>query len=75
MKDLHLLVEVGSTVVAVVLVAEATWGCRRCVVWTEASRMNREVAARCSEGYPCLQEAELSARRTAASFRRFLSSP
>jgi hypothetical protein len=44
-------------------------------VWTEASRMNREVAARCSEGYPCLREAELSARRTAASFRRFLSSP
>jgi hypothetical protein len=28
-------------------------------VWTEASRMNREVAARCSEGYPCLREAEL----------------
>jgi hypothetical protein len=27
----HLLVEVGSTVVAVVLVAEATRGCRRCV--------------------------------------------
>jgi hypothetical protein len=27
----HLLVEVGSTVVAVVLVAEATQGCRRCV--------------------------------------------
>jgi hypothetical protein len=36
--------------------------------------MNREVAARCSEGYPCLREAELSARRTAASSRRFLSS-
>jgi hypothetical protein len=44
-------------------------------VWTEASRMNREVAARCSGGYPCLREAELSARRTAASSRRFLSSP
>jgi hypothetical protein len=44
-------------------------------VWTEASRMNREVAARCSEGYPYLREAELSARRTAASSRRFLSSP
>jgi hypothetical protein len=43
--------------------------------WTEASRMNREVAARCSEGNPCLREAELSARRTAASSRRFLSSP
>jgi hypothetical protein len=44
-------------------------------VWTEASRMNREVAARCSEGYPCLREAELSPRRAAASSRRFLSSP
>jgi hypothetical protein len=43
-------------------------------VWTEASRMNREVATRCSVGYPCLREAELSARRTAASSRRFLSS-
>jgi hypothetical protein len=27
----HLLVEVGSMVAAVVLVAEATWGYRRCV--------------------------------------------
>jgi hypothetical protein len=27
----HLLIEVGSTVAAVVLVAEATQGCRRCV--------------------------------------------
>jgi hypothetical protein len=36
--------------------------------------MNREVAARCSGGYPCLREAELSARRTVASSRRFLSS-
>jgi hypothetical protein len=43
--------------------------------WTEASRMNREVAARCSEGNPCLRKAELLARRTAASSRRFLSSP
>jgi hypothetical protein len=57
----HLLVEVGLTVAAVVLVAEATRGCRRCVasrvrpVWTEASRMNREVAARCYGGYPCLR--------------------
>jgi hypothetical protein len=75
----HLLVEVGSTVAAVVLVAEATWGSgvvsRVRPVWTEASRMNREVAERCSGGYPCLREAELSARRTAASSRRFLSSP
>jgi hypothetical protein len=37
--------------------------------------MNREVAARCSGGHPCLREAELSARRTAASSKRFLSSP
>jgi hypothetical protein len=28
---MHLLVEVGSTVAVVVLVAEATQGCRRCV--------------------------------------------
>jgi hypothetical protein len=37
--------------------------------------MNREVAARCSGGYPCLWEAELLAHRTATSSRRFLSSP
>jgi hypothetical protein len=55
----HPLVEVGPTVAVMVLVAEAT----------------REVAARCSEGYPCLREAELSARRTAAPSRRFLNSP
>jgi hypothetical protein len=77
--SVHLLVEVGSTVATVVLVAEATRGRRRgvrvCPVWTEASRMNREVAAQCSGGYPCLREAELSARRTSASSRRFLSSP
>jgi hypothetical protein len=34
-----------------------------------------EDVARCSEGHPRLREAELSARRTAASSRRFLSSP
>jgi hypothetical protein len=28
--SVHLIVEVGSTVAAVVLVAEATRGCRRC---------------------------------------------
>jgi hypothetical protein len=28
----HLIIEVGSTVAAVVLVAEATWGCRRSVL-------------------------------------------
>jgi hypothetical protein len=37
--------------------------------------MSREVVARCSGGYPCLREAELLARRTATSSRRFLSSP
>jgi hypothetical protein len=37
--------------------------------------MSREDVARCSEGHPCLQEAELSARRTAAFSRRPLSSP
>jgi hypothetical protein len=44
-------------------------------VWTEASRLSREVVARCSGGHPCLREAELLARQTAASSRRFLSSP
>jgi hypothetical protein len=44
-------------------------------VWTEAFRMCWEGAARCSEGSPRLQEAELSACRTAASSRRPLSSP
>jgi hypothetical protein len=43
----HLLIEVGSTVVAVVLVAEATRAAgavsRVRPVWTEASRMKREV--------------------------------
>jgi hypothetical protein len=37
--------------------------------------MIREVVVRCSGGHSCLWEAELSARRTAASSRRFLSSP
>jgi hypothetical protein len=37
--------------------------------------MKREVATRCSGGYPYLQEAELSAHQTATSSRRFLSSP
>jgi hypothetical protein len=74
----HLLVEVGSTVAAVVLVAEATWGCRRCV--PRAPGVDRgfphESGSRGAmlRGYPCLREAELSARRTVASSRRFLSS-
>jgi hypothetical protein len=75
----HLLVEAGSTVAVVVLVAEVTRAAgvasRVRPVWTEASRMNREVAARCPGGHPCLREAELSARRTATSSRGFLSSP
>jgi hypothetical protein len=37
--------------------------------------MHREDVARCSEGHPRLREVELSARRTAASSRRSLSSP
>src|SRR5688572_7507827 len=75
----HLLVEAGSTVAAVVLVAEATRGCRRRV--PRAPGVDRgllhESRSRCAMlwGYPCLREAELSARRTAASSRRFLSSP
>jgi hypothetical protein len=75
----HLIVEVGSTVVAVVLVAEATRGRRRCV--PRAPSVDRgfphESGSRGAmlRGYPCLREAELSARRTAASSRRFLSSP
>jgi hypothetical protein len=77
--SVHLLVEVGSTVAAVVLVAEATWGCRRCV--PRAPGVDRgfphESGSRGAmlRGYPCLREAELSSRRTAASSRRFLSSP
>jgi hypothetical protein len=75
----HLLVEVGSTVAAVVLVAEATRGCRRCI--PRAPGVDRgfphESGSRDAmlRGYPCLREAELSARRTATSSRRFLSSP
>jgi hypothetical protein len=74
----HLLVEVGSTVAAVVLVAEATRGCRRCI--SRAPSVDRgfphESGSRGAmlRGYPCLREVELSARRTAASSRRFFSS-
>jgi hypothetical protein len=75
----HLLVEAGSTVAVVVLVAEATRGRRRCV--PRAPGVDRgfphelESCGVMLWGYPCLWEAELSARRTAASSRRFLSSP
>jgi hypothetical protein len=75
----HPLVEVGSAVAAMVLVAEAARGRRRCVPRAPGvdrgfprESGSRDVMLR---GYPCLQEAELSARRTAASSRRFLSSP
>jgi hypothetical protein len=75
----HLIVEVDSTVAAAVLVAEVTRGRRRC--GPRAPGVDRgfphESGSRGTmlRGYPCLREAELSARRTAASSRRFLSSP
>jgi hypothetical protein len=75
----HLLVEAGSTIAAVVLVVEATRGCRRRV--PRAPGVDRGLPhksrSRCAmlQGHPCLWEAELSARRTAASSKRFLSSP
>jgi hypothetical protein len=75
----HPLVEVGSTVAAMVLVAKAARGRRRCV--PRAPGVDRgfphESGSRGAmlRGYPCLREAELTARRTAASSRRFLSSP
>jgi hypothetical protein len=50
----HLFVETGSTVAAMVLLPRrpgvAGVASRVRPVWTEASRMNREVAARCSGG-------------------------
>jgi hypothetical protein len=75
----HPLVEVGSTVAVVVLIAEATRGRRRRVA--RAPGVDRgfphESRSRGAmlRGYPCLREAERSARRTEASSRRFLSSP
>jgi hypothetical protein len=66
-------------VTAVVLVAEASRGRRRCV--PRAPGVDRgfphESGSRGAmlQGYPCLREVELSARRTVASSRRFLSSP
>jgi hypothetical protein len=77
--SVHLIVEVGSMVAAVVLVAEATWGCRRCI--PRALGVDRGFPHESGShgamlrGYPCLREEELLARRTAASSRRFLSSP
>jgi hypothetical protein len=75
----HLLVKVGSTVAAVVLVAEATRGRRRCVPRSPGVDRGfpHESGSRGAmlRGCPCLREAELSACRTAASSRRFLSSP
>jgi hypothetical protein len=75
----HPLIEVGSTVVAMVLVAEAARGRRHCV--PRAPGVDRgfphESGSRGAmlRGYPCLREVELSACRTAASSRRFLRSP
>jgi hypothetical protein len=66
-------------VAAVVLVAESTWGCRRCI--PRAPGVDRgfphesESRGVMLRGYPCLRETELSARRTVTSSRRFLSSP
>jgi hypothetical protein len=75
----HLLIEAGSTVVAVVLVAEATRGCRRRVPRAPGvdQSLPHESGSCCAmhRGHPCLREAELSARWTAASSSRFLSSP
>jgi hypothetical protein len=75
----HLLVKAGSTVVVVVLVAEAIRGCRRRVPRMPGvdRGLPHESGSRCAMlgGHPCLREAELLARRTAASSRRFLSSP
>jgi hypothetical protein len=77
--SVHLLVEVGSTVAAVVLVAEATRSCRRCVPRPPGVDRGfpHDSGSRGAmlRGYPCLREAKLSARRTTASSRRFLSSP
>jgi hypothetical protein len=75
----HLLVEAGSTVAVVVLVTEAIRGCRRpvpCAPGVDRS-LPHESGSRCAmlRGHPCLREADLSARRTATSSRRFLSSP
>jgi hypothetical protein len=75
----HPLVEVGLMVAVRVFVAEATRGRRRCVA--RAPGVDRgfphESGSRGAmfRGVPCLREAELSARRTATSSRRFLSSP
>jgi hypothetical protein len=75
----HPLVEAGATVAMVWLVTEATRGCSRPV--PRAPGVDRglphESGSRCAmlRGHPCLREVELSARRTAASSRRFLSSP
>jgi hypothetical protein len=75
----HLLVKAGSTVVAVVLIAEAIRGCRRRV--PRAPGVDRGLphksGSRCAmlRGAPYLREAELLARRTATSSRRLLSSP
>jgi hypothetical protein len=75
----HLLIEAGSTVAMVSLVAEAIRGCRHpvpCAPGVDRG-LPHESGSCCAilRGHPCLREAELSARRTAASSRRFLCSP
>jgi hypothetical protein len=63
----------------VVLVAEATRGRRRCVPRSPGvdRGFSHESGSRGAmlRGYLCLREVELSACQTAASSRRFLSSP
>jgi hypothetical protein len=72
----HLLVEVSSTIAAVVLVAEATRGRRRCV--PRAPGVDRgfphESGSRGAmlRGYPCLREAELSAPSDRDIFQEIL---
>jgi hypothetical protein len=75
----HLLIKAGLTIAAVVLVSEAIRGCRRRVPRAPGvdQGLPHESGSRCAmlRGRPFLREVELSARRTTASSRRFLSSP
>jgi hypothetical protein len=75
----HLLVEAGSTVAAVMLVAEATRGCRRRVSRAPGvdQGLPHESRSCCAmlRGAPLPSGGRAFGRRTAASSRRFLSSP
>jgi hypothetical protein len=75
----HPLVEVGSTVAVMVLVAEATRGCRRCVARAPGVNLGfpHESGSRGAmfRGVPLPSGGGAFGRRTAASSRRFLSSP